>query len=91
MKFLFSTIKSSDLLSYQIRVLGGLLSIFHLTADHMFLEKAEDLGDRLMGAFKSSSAIPFSDVVLGDKSGKMSVRSFGFLAFLGKNVRSKIR
>lgn len=59
-----------NLFETTIRVLGGLLSIFHLTADHMFLEKAEDLGDRLMGAFKSSSSIPFSDVVLGDKSGR---------------------
>jgi mannosyl-oligosaccharide alpha-1,2-mannosidase len=47
-----------------IRILGGLLSAYHLSTDYVFLEKAVDLGDRLMNAFSSSSHVPFSDVNL---------------------------
>lgn len=47
-----------------IRVLGGMMSAFHLTGNQMFLEKSVDLGDRLLSAFKSPSPIPFSDVNL---------------------------
>ncbi|XP_065646792.1 endoplasmic reticulum mannosyl-oligosaccharide 1,2-alpha-mannosidase [Hydra vulgaris] len=61
---------SVNLFETTIRVLGGLLSIFHLTKDKMYLEKAADLGDRLMGAFTSLSKIPYSDVTLGTKRGR---------------------
>uniref|UniRef100_A0A1I7TAY9 alpha-1,2-Mannosidase n=1 Tax=Caenorhabditis tropicalis TaxID=1561998 RepID=A0A1I7TAY9_9PELO len=47
-----------------IRVLGGMMSAFYLTGNHMFLEKSVDLGDRLLAAFKSPSPIPYSDVNL---------------------------
>lgn len=47
-----------------IRVLGGLLSAFHLSADKVFLDKAKILGDSLLGAFSSPSGIPYSDVNL---------------------------
>ena len=53
-----------NLFETTIRVLGGLLSSFHLTADNMFLNKAKDLADKLMGAFDTPSGIPFSDVYL---------------------------
>ena len=46
------------------RVLGGLLSAFHLSGEKLFLERAKDLGNRLMGAFNSRSGIPYSDVNL---------------------------
>ncbi|KAG9292685.1 hypothetical protein G9A89_008272 [Geosiphon pyriformis] len=36
-----------------IRVLGGLLSAYHLSGnDKVYLDKAKDLGDRLLGAFQ---------------------------------------
>uniref|UniRef100_A0AAQ4PSX2 alpha-1,2-Mannosidase n=1 Tax=Gasterosteus aculeatus aculeatus TaxID=481459 RepID=A0AAQ4PSX2_GASAC len=54
-----------NLFETTIRVLGGLLSTFHLTGDRLFLEKAKDLGSRLMPAFKTPSKIPFSDVNIG--------------------------
>ncbi|XP_037340724.2 endoplasmic reticulum mannosyl-oligosaccharide 1,2-alpha-mannosidase isoform X1 [Pungitius pungitius] len=54
-----------NLFETTIRVLGGLLSTFHLTGDQLFLEKAKDLGSRLMPAFKTPSKIPFSDVNIG--------------------------
>ncbi|VDK52082.1 unnamed protein product [Anisakis simplex] len=53
-----------------IRVLGGLLSAFHLTNDKLFMEKANDVGTRLTAAYSSSSAVPYSDVHLQSKSAK---------------------
>lgn len=41
-----------------IRALGGLLSIYQLTEDSLYLEKAKDLGDRLLLAFDSPSKFP---------------------------------
>ncbi|CAD5126115.1 DgyrCDS14288 [Dimorphilus gyrociliatus] len=52
-----------------IRILGGLLSAYHLSKEHVFLEKATDIGDRLLGAFSSGSAIPYSDVNLKTRIG----------------------
>ncbi|CAG0900914.1 unnamed protein product, partial [Cyprideis torosa] len=49
-----------------IRVLGGLLSAYHLSGDRIFLDKAVDLGERLLPAFGSPSGIPYSDVRLKD-------------------------
>jgi len=60
----FTTDKDVNLFETTIRVLGGLLSTFHLSGDKLFRDKARDLGDRMMGAFDSSSGIPFSDVNL---------------------------
>lgn len=55
-----------------IRVLGGLLSAFHLSNnDPMYLEKAVDLGDRLMHAFKTESGIPYSGVTLSSGEPEM--------------------
>lgn len=54
-----------NLFESTIRILGGLLSTYHLTGDTLFLDKAKDLGSRLMPAFKTPSKIPFSDVNIG--------------------------
>ncbi|BDA50577.1 probable endoplasmic reticulum mannosyl-oligosaccharide 1,2-alpha-mannosidase at C-terminar half [Coccomyxa sp. Obi] len=57
--------KDVNLFETTIRVLGGLLAAFHLSAgDQMFLYKAADLGMRLSVAFQSATGIPFSDVNL---------------------------
>ncbi|XP_008297215.1 endoplasmic reticulum mannosyl-oligosaccharide 1,2-alpha-mannosidase [Stegastes partitus] len=61
----FSKNVDVNLFETTIRVLGGLLSTYHLTGDQLFLEKAKDLGSRLMPAFKTPSKIPFSDVNIG--------------------------
>lgn len=53
-----------NLFEVTIRVLGGLLSAYHLSGDKMFLTKATDLGDRLLPCFDSPSQIPYSDVNL---------------------------
>jgi uncharacterized protein YyaL (SSP411 family) len=53
-----------------IRMLGGLLSAYHLSGERVFLDKASDLGSRLIGAFDSPSPVPYSDVNLQSKQGK---------------------
>ncbi|CAM4542726.1 hypothetical protein PO909_026100 [Leuciscus waleckii] len=54
-----------NLFESTIRILGGLLSTYHLTGDLMFLDKAKDIGSRLMPAFNTASKIPYSDVNIG--------------------------
>ena len=51
----FDIDKDVNLFETTIRVLGGLLSTYHLSNDDLFLEKAKDLGSRLMGSFTSPS------------------------------------
>lgn len=77
-----------NLFETTIRILGGLLSAYHLSGGEnemvrewgsrsvlhgpkptVYLERAKDLADRLLSAFTSSpTAIPFSDVVLRERS-----------------------
>ncbi|XP_032759001.1 endoplasmic reticulum mannosyl-oligosaccharide 1,2-alpha-mannosidase [Rattus rattus] len=54
-----------NLFESTIRILGGLLSTYHLSGDSLFLSKAEDFGNRLMPAFTTPSKIPYSDVNIG--------------------------
>ncbi|XP_055036573.2 endoplasmic reticulum mannosyl-oligosaccharide 1,2-alpha-mannosidase [Misgurnus anguillicaudatus] len=61
----FSKNVDVNLFESTIRILGGLLSTYHLTGDTLFLDKAKDIGFRLMPAFKTPSKIPFSDVNIG--------------------------
>lgn len=56
-----------NLFETTIRILGGLLSAYHLSGDVIFKHKAKDLGDRLMYCFDSPSKIPYSDVNLKTK------------------------
>ncbi|PAV80791.1 hypothetical protein WR25_03348 [Diploscapter pachys] len=54
-----------------IRVLGGLLSAYHLSGDKMFLEKSQDIAERLSYSFKKSTTwIPLSDVNLQSRDAK---------------------
>ncbi|ODV63565.1 mannosyl-oligosaccharide 1,2-alpha-mannosidase, partial [Ascoidea rubescens DSM 1968] len=55
-----------------IRMLGGLLSAYYLSDDDVYIDKATDLANRLMGAFESDSGIPFSSVNLQSKKGLIS-------------------
>lgn len=63
-----------------IRMLGGLLSAHYLQTElkmvpledkdaDLYLEKATDLGDRLLGAYRSPSGIPYSSVDLKSSKG----------------------
>ncbi|XP_029367289.1 mannosidase, alpha, class 1B, member 1b [Echeneis naucrates] len=61
----FSKNVDVNLFESTIRILGGLLSTYHLTGDTLFLDKAKDIGSRLMPAFNTPSKIPYSDVNIG--------------------------
>lgn len=62
-----------------IRMLGGLLSAHYLMNDlklvptgadeDLFLEKATDLADRLLGAYNSESGVPYASVDLKEMKG----------------------
>ncbi|KAJ6508768.1 glycoside hydrolase [Mycena sanguinolenta] len=53
-----------------IRVLGGLLSAYHLSGnDSIYLEKAIELGDRIIPVFKTPSGLPLSNVNLALREG----------------------
>lgn len=63
-KLTFDVNRDVNLFECTIRALGGLLSAYYLTNDELYLNKAKDLGERLLPAFKSSSPVPYSDVNL---------------------------
>ncbi|KAG0028529.1 hypothetical protein BGZ81_004645 [Podila clonocystis] len=59
-----------NLFETTIRVLGGLLAAYDQSGqDKVFLKKAVDLADRLMGAFDTKSGIPYASVHLGKSHG----------------------
>jgi len=47
-----------------IRVLGGLLSAYELSGQEVLLEKASDLGHRLIKAFEAPSGLPYTQINL---------------------------
>ncbi|KAK1303943.1 Mannosyl-oligosaccharide 1,2-alpha-mannosidase MNS1 [Acorus calamus] len=47
-----------------IRVVGGLLSAYDLSGDKVFLEKAKDIGDRLLPAWDTPTGIPYNSINL---------------------------
>ena len=64
-----------------IRMLGGLLSAHYLSShipgvssrrDYIYLSKAVDLADRLLGAYESGSGIPYASINLHTKEGLRS-------------------
>ncbi|KAG1758438.1 glycoside hydrolase family 47 protein [Suillus occidentalis] len=53
-----------------IRILGGLLSAYHLSGeDPVFLEKAQELGSRILPVFETESGLPLSLVNLALREG----------------------
>ncbi len=56
-----------------IRVLGGLLSMYEISKNPIFLEKAEDFGRRLIKAFDSPTGLPYYFVNLktGETKGEI--------------------
>ncbi|GAA5829513.1 hypothetical protein JCM3766R1_001130 [Sporobolomyces carnicolor] len=65
-----------------IRVLGGLLSAFHLSGeqDVMLLNKAVDLADRLLPAFDTPSGLPLSFVNLAQRKGLPDTDNYGLVS-----------
>ena len=45
-----------------IRLLGGLLSSYHLTREKIFLTKAKELGDALLIAYNTETGIPYATI-----------------------------
>jgi hypothetical protein len=60
----------NNLFELTIRIMGGLLSAYHLSGDKMFLDKAYDFGNRSMSAFETKSSIPYSDINLAKYAAK---------------------
>ena len=69
-KLNFNVDKFNNLFEMNIRILGGLLSAYHLSGNPMFMDKALDIGQRLLPAFSTKSSIPFSDVNLKTRKGR---------------------
>ncbi|GAA5929629.1 glycoside hydrolase family 47 protein [Sporobolomyces koalae] len=76
----FHTFEASSHIT--IRVLGGLLSAYHLSGeqDSMLLEKATDLADRLLPAFETPSGLPLSFVNLARKKGLPDADNHGLIS-----------
>jgi mannosidase alpha-like ER degradation enhancer 2 len=55
---------SVQVFEVNIRLLGGLLTAFEMTGEKRFLSLAEDLGRRLLPAFKSKTGMPYRYVNL---------------------------
>ncbi|CAF1155280.1 unnamed protein product [Didymodactylos carnosus] len=51
-----------------IRILGGLLSAYHLSEDPIFLQRATELGDRLLVNFDTPSGLPLSEININRKT-----------------------
>jgi endoplasmic reticulum Man9GlcNAc2 1,2-alpha-mannosidase len=61
-----------------IRMLGGLLSAHYISGyDDVYLEKAVDLADRLLGGFDSPTGIPYASVNLKYRTGHQSYADGG--------------
>ncbi len=58
-----------------IRLLGGLISAYQLDSDKRFLNLAEDLGNRLLPAFKSKTGMPYVNVNLQNGELKTAVNN----------------
>eukprot|EP00804_Cyclotella_cryptica_P020928 CCRYP_009260-RD/>CCRYP_009260-RD protein AED:0.11 eAED:0.11 QI:166/0.71/0.87/1/0.85/0.75/8/0/1132 len=58
--------KAVSVFETTIRNLGSLLSAYDVSADRSFLEKADDLGFRLLRAFNTPSGVPYGEVELFD-------------------------
>ncbi len=56
-----------------IRILGGLLSMYHYSGNEAILEKARDFGNRILPAFNTPTGIPTHSVNLrtGKKAGNL--------------------
>ncbi|GJJ13259.1 hypothetical protein Clacol_007510 [Clathrus columnatus] len=60
-----------------IRVLGGLLSAYYLTNQSIYLERATELGDRMLPVFDTPSGIPMSFINLGRREGVTDKHNHG--------------
>jgi len=62
----YSNVGAVSVFETTIRSLGGLLSAYDLSGDPVFLEKADDLGSRLLRAFGTPNGIPYGKTSLNE-------------------------
>lgn len=80
-----------------IRVLGGLLNMYHQTQNDTLLQMAQDFGDRLLPAFESPTGLPYFHINLktGQPSGNTInvaeagsyLMEFGLLSYFTENPK----
>ncbi|KAG2122568.1 glycoside hydrolase family 47 protein [Suillus clintonianus] len=64
-----------------IRVLGGLLAAYHLSGqDPVFLEKAHELGSRILPVFETESGLPLSLINLALREGVPDSDANGYIS-----------
>ncbi|KAH7886293.1 glycoside hydrolase family 47 protein [Phlebopus sp. FC_14] len=64
-----------------IRVMGGLLAAYHLSgADPIFLEKAQDVANRILPVFNTPSGLPLSNVNLHLQIGVPDLDNNGYVS-----------
>jgi mannosyl-oligosaccharide alpha-1,2-mannosidase len=80
----FSRVGEVSVFETTIRALGGLLGAYTLSQDQIFLDKATDLGNRLLKAFKGPRGLPYARIHLGSGSpGHTERGKFSSLAEVG--------
>jgi Glycosyl hydrolase family 47 len=62
----FSRIGNVVVFETVIRVLGGLVSMYHLSGDEMYMKKGEELGARLAAAFDTETGLPWPRCYLNE-------------------------
>lgn len=72
----FSSSRVINVFEMNIRVLGGLLSAYDLSGDEVFLNKARELGDRLLFAFSTKSGFPVNLIDIASGEHQSSDSSF---------------
>ncbi len=63
-KLSFDDVGAVSVFEVTIRSLGGLLSAYDWSGDRIFLDKANDLGTRLLNAFESPNGLPYEQTEL---------------------------
>ena len=62
-----------------IRIIGGFLTAHAMTGDQLFVDKAQDMADRLLPAFDSPSGIPYGYLnILTGVSWELLLQKWGF-------------
>jgi len=81
----FAQPRSVSVFETNIRALGGLLAAYDVSGEKVFLDKAKDIGSRLMPAFNTPSGIPMNSVHLtsGTASNPSWTGSSSILSELG--------
>lgn len=74
-KLSYDDVSDVSVFETTIRILGGLLSAYDWSGDQIFMDRADELGARLLNAFESKSGIPYGRTVL---NGRKSYNAGGF-------------